>query len=129
MIDYLLLNLSGHPAPKSAEAVFKKVISVRVPNVDMAEVTSVYDATRNLVRKAWRSANSKAKEAILRGEAAVILPDAGILAGAALVVLLGFSGNLPEFRWTVKTKDGFVLSQGLDPYQLWREGRSWRGVA
>ena len=125
-MEKLLLNLSGHPAPKGAEEVFEEVISVSVPNVDMAELTSVYEAARSLVRKALESADSKAKEAIRRGEAAVILPGASALAGAVLAVLVGVSGTFPGLYWAVRTENGFVLSEGMDLSSLRLEGRSLR---
>ena len=119
----ILLNLSGHPAPRGAEEAFE-VYSVKVPNVDLSRSEAVAEAAESLVRKALEEA--EVKEVLLRGEAAVILPGASALAGAVLAVLLGFSGTLPELFWAVRTEGGFVLSEGLDLGELRLAGRALR---
>ena len=120
----ILLNLSGHPAPRGAEEAFDKVCSVKVPNVDLSRAEAVAEAAKNLVAQVLEDV--EAKEALLRGEAAVLLPGASALAGPVLAVLLGFSGTLPEIRWAVRTEGGFVLSPALDLANLRLAGRAMR---
>ena len=127
MAEYLF-NLSGHPAPKGAEEIFEKVVSVPVPNVDLGSETAVAEAAKTLVKSAL-GVDAFATMDLLHGKGAVILPGASALAGAVLAVLVGFSGTLPELRWAARTEDGFVLSQGLDLAQLRLEGRAWREEA
>lgn len=118
-----LLNLSGHPAPRGAEETFSKVVSVQVPNVDLSSATAVAEVSKALVKSALET---EAKEAILRGEVAVLLPGASALAGAVLAALVGASGQFPKLFWAVRTEGGFVLSEGLDLAQLRLEGRALR---
>ena len=108
----ILVNLSGHPAPRGAEGAFDKVFSVPVPTVDLARKKALAEAAQSLVSQALEDA--EVKEALLRGEAAVILPGASALAGAVLAVITGISGTFPEIRWAVRAEGGFVLSEGLD---------------
>ncbi len=119
-----LLNLSGHPVPEGTKETFGKVVSVPVPNVDLGSGTAVVKAAKALVTSALET---EAKEAILRGEVAVLLPGASVLAGAVLAVLVGVSGIFPKLYWAVRTEGGFVLSEELDLSGLRLEGRSFRG--
>ena len=108
----ILINLSGHPAPRGAEEAFDKVVSVPVPTVDLARKEALAEAAQSLVSQALEDA--EVKEALLRGEAAVILPGSSALAGTVLAVLEGVSGTLPELRWAVRDKGVYLLSEGLD---------------
>jgi len=120
----ILLNLSGHPAPRGAEEAFDKVVSIPVPNVDLGRAEAIKEAAQSLVKQALEDA--ELKEALRRGEAAVILPGASVLAGTVLAVLEGFSGTLPKLFWAVRTEGGFTLSEGLDLSELRLAGRSLR---
>ena len=120
----ILLNLSGHPAPRGAEKAFDKVVTVPVPTVDLGRAEAIKEAAQSLVKQALEDA--ELKEALRRGEAAVILPGASVLAGTVLAVLEGFSGTLPKLFWAVRTEGGFTLSEGLDLSELRLAGRSLR---
>ena len=120
----ILLNLSGHPAPRGAEEAFDKVVSVPVPNVDLGRAEAIKEAAQGLVKQALEDA--EVEKALRHGEVAVILPGASALAGPVLAVLLGFSGTLPEIRWAVRTEGGFVLSPALDLANLRLAGRAMR---
>jgi len=120
----ILLNLSGHPAPRGAEEAFEKVFSVEVPNVDLSRKRALAEAAQSLVSQALEDA--EAKEALLHGEAAVILPGASALAGAVLAVLVGVTGTFPVLHWAVRTEGGFALSEGLDLSELRLAGRALR---
>ena len=119
----VLINLSGHPAPRGAEKRFK-VVSVKVPTVDLGDEMAVSEAAKNLVEEAL--ADEEAKEALLRGEASVILPGATALAGPVLALLVGVSGSFPTLYWAVRDQGAFRLSQGLELQALRLEARALR---
>jgi hypothetical protein len=121
----ILINLSGHPAPRGAEERFIRIISVPVPNVDIGNVAAIKAEAQDLLKKVLE--DTDAADALSRGEAAVILPGATALAAAVLAVLEGLSGVFPKLFWAVRTEQGFVLSEGLSLDALRREGRNLRG--
>jgi len=118
-----LLNLSGHPVPEGVEETFK-VTSVSVPNIELAQKGAVAEASRSLVKQALE--NAEVEEALLYGEAVVLLPGMTALAVGVLSVLTGFSGSFPETRTVVRTSEGFKLSDDLGLGELKLAGRALR---
>jgi len=124
-VKRILVNLSGHPAPRGAEEAFDKVVSVPVPNVDLGRAEAIKEAAQGLVKQALEDA--ELEDVLRHGEAAVILPGASVLAGPVLAVLEGFSGTLPELFWAVRAEGGFVLPEkGIDLSELRLAGRALR---
>jgi hypothetical protein len=123
----VLLNLSGHPAPRGAEKLFAYIASVPVPNVDIGSADAVAAAAKSLLREALK--DPAVAESLRRGEAAVVLPGATALAAAVLSLLVGLSGAFPKLYWAVKGPEGFFLSPALDLQALRLEGRALRGEA
>ena len=119
----VLINLSGHPAPKGAETAFEAVVDIPVPNVDLGSAAAVAEAAKDLIKKALAS---EAREAVLRGEVAVILPGATALAAPVLAALVGVSGVFPKLYWAVKGPEGFSLSEGLELQVIRLEARALR---
>jgi len=123
----ILINLSGHPAPRGAEERFARIVSVPVPNIDIGNPEAVKSAALDLVKKVLEDAD--AADVLRRGEGAVILPGATTLAAAVLSLLVGLSGTFPKLYWAVKGPEGFFLSPVLDLQALRLEGRALRGEA
>jgi len=123
----ILINLSGHPAPRGAEERFVRIVSVPVPNIDIGNPEAVKSAALDLVKKVLEDAD--AADVLRRGEATVVLPGATALAAAVLSLLVGFSGTFPKLCWAVKGPEGFFLSPALDLQALRLEGRALRGEA
>lgn len=101
----ILLNFSGHPAPRGSEQMdvvdFPPVISNPTP----AEINKKAQELASLACK-----NKKIQEAVLRGEYHILLPGYSPLAAALISELAGRTGRLPTVRWGMRRRDKYYLS-------------------
>lgn len=101
----ILLNFSGHPAPRGSEEMNVYDIPPVIANPMPAEVNK---KVQELVEHACE--NGKVKEAVERGEYQVLLPGYSPLAAALISELAGRTGRLPTIRWAVRRRDKYYLS-------------------
>lgn len=101
----ILLNFSGHPAPKGADEMeiidFPPVIANPMPK-------DVNEKVKDLVDKACQS--EKIRQAIETGEYQILLPGYSPLTAALISELAGRSGRLPTVRWAVRRRDKYYIS-------------------
>lgn len=115
----LLVNLSGHPAPRGSEAF--AVCDVPVANVPVS-ARGVAAAATDLLGKVLAAH----REEVMRGEYQVLLPGMTPLAAAVLALLHGVAGHFPAIRFAVKGETGFRLSEPMDLQALRTSAREIR---
>lgn len=103
----LLVNLSGHPAPRGSEGF--EVFDVPVANVPVS-AEGIAAAATDLVGGVLATH----REEVMRREFQVILPGMTPLAAAVLAQLHGVAGHFPAIRFAVKGETGFRLSEPMD---------------
>lgn len=107
MMQKILFNLSGHPAPVGSP---EDVITLAIPNVVMSP-EKIAEAAKALV-------DQLPEDIVARGQYEVLLPGMAPLAAAVLAVLHGRSGFFPAIRFSVRRDEGFVISEPLDLQDL-----------
>jgi hypothetical protein len=108
--NMILLNFSGHPAPRGTEEMDVVDIPPVIANPTPAEINKKVQA---LVDQVCEDKN--VKEAIARGEYQVLLPGYSPLATALMAELAGRTGRLPTVRWGIRRREKFYISS---PCQL-----------
>ncbi len=103
----LLLNFSGHPAPRGTDKDKMDVIDLP-PVITNPLPIEVNKSVQTLVDEACN--DEKVREAIVRGEYQVLLPGYSPLAAALISELAGRTGRLPTVRWGVRRRDKYYLS-------------------
>lgn len=91
----LLINMSGHPAPKGAER-FDRVIDIPVPKASLTP-EGVQNAAEDLVARAEAAAGDDFRA----GRFELLLPGLTPLTAAVLAVVHGRVGYLPVIRYAV----------------------------
>jgi len=101
----ILLNFSGHPAPRGTEDMEVIDIPLVIANPLPSEVSAKARAVVDMACK-----DEKVRECIARGEYQVLLPGYSPLAAALISELAGRTGRLPTVRWAIRRKDKYYIS-------------------
>lgn len=105
----ILLNFSGHPAPRGIEGLC--VVEVEIPSV-----TPTPPGVTGAARQMFDEAGSRPEvaEAVSRGEYQMMLPGYAPLAAALITESAGRTGRLPTVRWTVRRRSKYICTPPVD---------------
>ncbi|MHA1291125.1 MAG: CRISPR-associated protein Csx15 [Promethearchaeota archaeon] len=125
----LLLNISGHPLSDLANSQAKergyKIITCPVPNVDLAEPSSIQNYIKTVFDTLTK--NKNIVRAIKTGNYIVIPPGLSILTSGITAMLHGLGGAFPNQLILVRNNEGiYELGDVFDLQKMRLDYRDFR---